>query len=291
MIVVCCTDRRFAQAAGVMLASLFANGGTGVWRIVVIGYRLRPVDKKKLRASSGPDGERLEFIDVDPRAPVLRGLLPTRIALSPAPYLRLLIPDLLNTETGRVIYLDADTLVLSSLRPLAELDLEGCLLAAAPDAAGNHPGVARGLPLSADKPNFNSGVLLVDLDRWRDADMTRRAFRFIEEHEDRISAADQDVLNCLLDGKWKLLGQEWNYFNVEYQAPPGGYGQVNIVHFVGAKPWLSECGNPAREIYLQYRALTPWRDKRLTSRFERRAGKIIGKRVGRFRTWWIMCGR
>ena len=52
--------------------------------------------------------------------------------LSPAALFRLLVPELLP-QAERVIYLDADTVVTSSLRPLWELDLDGHHAAAVRD--------------------------------------------------------------------------------------------------------------------------------------------------------------
>ena len=285
--IACTTDRRFAELAGVMLASLFRNGEVGGWRVVVIGYRLRERDKARLRQSCGADGERLEFIDVDPKMPEVRRLLPTRFALSPAPYLRLLIPSLLAGVTGRVIYLDADTLVLSSLRPLAHTKLEKeHVLAAAEDDASTHPRNDGRIPsFPPDRPYFNSGVLLIDLDGWRDQDVTRRAFAFIAKNEHRLAFADQDVLNAVLCESWRALAPEWNY--THHRASKGDCASAHVVHFTGNKPWSNDCLHPAKGLFLQYRAETPWRHRRMTTHFERRMGKWLNKRAARLKRFWM----
>jgi lipopolysaccharide biosynthesis glycosyltransferase len=285
VIVACATDRRFAQLAGVMLASLFDKGEVGDWRVVVFGYRLRPRDKAKLRQSCGTNGDRLEFIDVDPHSPMLTHLLPTRFGLSPAPYLRMLMPALLGDALGRLIYLDADTLVLSSLRPLADLDLQGCVLAAAEDHESTHPAKDGRLPFPPDQPSFNSGVLVFDLERWRNLDLSRRAFQFLVEHEDRLAFADQDVLNCILVGQWKALPPGWNFTHHRARAA-GGCDGAHIAHFTGGKPWSADCGHPAQELFLRYRAQTPWRHRRLSTRLERRIAKLFYKRMRRLKGRW-----
>jgi lipopolysaccharide biosynthesis glycosyltransferase len=280
MIVACAIDRTFAPLAGVMLASLFDKGEVGNWRVVVFGYRLRARDKAKLRASCDAHQERLEFIDVDPSSPFLRNLIPTHFALSPAPYLRLLIPALLAGEGGRLLYLDADTLVLAPLRPLAELDLGDCMLAAVEDHESAHPSTDGRLSFPADRPYFNSGVLLIDLDRWRSRDLTKRGFQFIEENEDRLVYPDQDVLNCIVENRWKALDARWN---MTRQRAEAGYANAGIVHFTGTKPWSSACRHPARSLFLHYKAFTPWRDARLKTDFETRLRRSIAKRRRRLR--------
>lgn len=285
VIVACATDRRFTQLAGVMLASLFDKGEVGSWRVMVFGYRLRDRDKARICLSAGSNGALIDFVDVDPTSPLLKSRMPTRFALSPAPYVRLLIPELLGYAAGRLVYLDADTLVLSSLQPLKTFDMQGCALAAVEDHASTHPANRGGEFLfAADAPYFNSGVLLFDLERWGSLDLTRRAFEFIEAHEGVIDFPDQDALNCVLDGKWVALPPEWNFTHHRATAA-GGYKQAHVVHFTGVKPWSADCRHTARELYLHYRASTPWRHKRLTTRFERRMGKSLHKRAVRFRRW------
>ena len=287
MIVACLTDRRFAQFAGVLLASLFDNGDVpDDWRLIVFGLGLRPGDKARIRASCGPFADRPEFIDIDVDTPIFRKLLPTRWSLSPANYARLLLPEMVAGEDDRLLYLDCDMLVLASLRSLATVDMEGQALAVVrePDT-GNHPAVDGRLPHPAEIPYFNAGLLLIDLDTWRREDLTRRTFAFIETHQSRLRFAEQDALNCVTAGRWKALDPAWNYTHARVAAA-GGYEAARIVHFTGGKPTTKDCGHPAQQLFLRYRARTPWRHKRLTTRFERRMEKLIRKRLVQLKRRW-----
>ena len=76
---------------------------------------------------------------------------------------RLLVDRLLPESVSRVLYLDADTLVIGSLRELWETDLEGCPLGMVAEPTANH---ARKKDLGLENMSyFNSGVLLIDLAR------------------------------------------------------------------------------------------------------------------------------
>ncbi len=81
-------------------------------------------------------------------------------------YYRLLAPFFLPHDLHRVLYLDPDILVINPLRPLWETDMKGNLFAGAAhtgktELANN----INQLRLGTNHPYFNSGVLLMDLDR------------------------------------------------------------------------------------------------------------------------------
>lgn len=282
VIVACATDRRFTQLAGVMLASLLDRGEADGWRIIVFGYRLRAGDKAKLRQSCGAGAERLEFFDIDPGAAELQGLLPSNFSANPSIFVRMLIPALLSDESGRLLYLDSDTLIAGSLKPLAEVDLGGLAVAAVEDETC-HPKHDGRLPLAPDRPYFNSGVLLIDLAAWRRDDLSRRILEFAKANATKIAFPDQDALNCVLDGRAVRLDPRWNLTRPKAEQ---GCDDPRIMHFTGTKPWSAACRHPARALFLEYRAQTPWRNARLMSRLETRLARSALKRwVGLKRRW------
>jgi lipopolysaccharide biosynthesis glycosyltransferase len=268
MIITCAFDRRFCEHAGVMLASLFANGDIGNARVIVFGYELRGKDKRNIRASCGTQGDRLEFIDIAPSDPTLLWVNSFRPKISPALYARLLIPPILADERDRLLFLDCDMIVVSSLRPLFELALDGYVAAAVPDVASTHPARLGGFPFPEDAPYFNAGMMLIDLPTWRKRGLTQAVFDVFEREGKRLKYGEQDAQNIALAGQWKALGTEWNaHENVVDRL--GGYEAARIIHFTGPqKPNSDQCTHPLRSVYLRYREQTPWRGRRLTSRNE-----------------------
>ncbi|MGC4055919.1 MAG: glycosyltransferase [Paludibaculum sp.] len=99
----------------------------------------------------------------------------------------LLLPDVLPPDLERVLFLDADLLVLGDVTELWETPMDGHVVAAAADAAvplcSGPRGVKgwRRMGIPDNAPYFNCGVLLIHLGRWRERDITRRAFRYFEE--------------------------------------------------------------------------------------------------------------
>ena len=273
MIVASATDRRFVELAGVMLASLFANGETGDWPVVVFGFRLRAREKEKLKASAGVGAHTLRFIDVDPTTEALRALPANIFSISPSIFLRLLMPSLL-ADSGRLLYLDSDTLVLGSLRPLAEIDLAGFPVAAVEDAA-THPSRGARFAFPENARYFNSGVMVIDLDAWRRDDLAARALKYVRDDAYDLFYPDQDALNLALAGRFLPLPPEWNVTRPTAEA---GVHDARIVHFAATKPGSATCKHPDRALYFQYRAMTPWCHRRIATRFETRLARSIHKR-------------
>jgi lipopolysaccharide biosynthesis glycosyltransferase len=156
-------------------------------------------------------------------------------------YWRLALPSVLQKYGIRkAIYIDTDTLVVSDLSELYNIDLGdntvgGCL------DIGSDRHVARMLL----KQSFaiNGGVLLMDIAKMNKIDWESEAKRL--NKEGKIEWVDQDVINILLDGKIKLIDLKWNvqtgHFLHRYDVKPA------IVHFTmwaSKKPWFTTFRHP-----------------------------------------------
>lgn len=164
-------------------------------------------------------------------------------------YFRLLAPLFLLSGISRALYLDPDILVINPIRPLWEMDMKGCLFAAAAHTGStelaNHVNRIR---LQTGHNYFNSGVLLIDLALGRRQIEADAIFRFIDGHRGTLILPDQDVLNCLYgsntleidDYLWNYYAQKYlNYFVRSAGRADTGWVMQNtaILHFCGkAKP-------------------------------------------------------
>lgn len=161
----------------------------------------------------------------------------------------LLLADHLPGNLERVLFLDADLLVLDDVGRLWSQDLEGKVLAACTDAAIPRCGSARGVKDPArwggraDAPYFNGGVLLIDLDAWRAADVTSRAMAYFGATGARVDFLHQEALNAVLTDRWKPLSPRWNLAAGRagrmFEWPRSdAWRDPGIVHFAGRmKPW------------------------------------------------------
>ena len=183
---------------------------------------------------------------------------------SSATYWRLLLAHLLE-DVDRLIYLDADLIVRHDLGALWATEL-----GAAPLAAVTDPWMAT-IPSTRDEfPEgyFNAGVLLLDLERWREERLSDRCIseiarlQYLAELSGGGPAShqyDQMPLNMAVRGRWHALSPTWNYTSYltprlarELDLPPALLAEIQadpaIVHFLGShKPWVPG-----------FEALSPW---------------------------------
>lgn len=253
-------------------ASLAASRGRESVRIFILsGPSLSSQSFRKMRdfvRDLGMDVESLTITE-DQYAS-----LPPKLLYSQINWYRILLPELLP-ELDRILYLDADTLVMQSLAPVFEVELGNSLLAAVGVRAvdGRH---GRGLGLDSNAPYLNDGVMMMNLEAMRADNVGARAIAFGNERD--LVFAEQDALNVIAQGRWDLLHPRWNAMShlwlMPHQVDPT-YSRLDqesarvspgIVHFEGfqtVKPWYYRSVHPLRFLYRDIRATTPWPLERL----------------------------
>lgn len=184
-------------------------------------------------------------------------------------YIRFWVPDLFPTRT-RVLYMDPDTIAVGSLEPLWATDLQGKTVGAVEIPGSTRP---RDHGMKPGSLYFNSGILLIDLDRWRSQNYTRRLLDFLRDHPESAYDADQDILNLVLAEDWLPLDYTWNAINPFFR-PSHDLGlsqqeiervtsQARIIHYNGiSKPWVYMDNHPRQRDYFENLARTEWRDWR-----------------------------
>ena len=258
MIIACATDESYAEMAGVLLRSIRLKGDVPDAEIVVVGDRLSEATVDALRVCG--EGLKFRHLDLGEARGVIAGLPVS--AYRTAIHIRLLLPDLIEGD-DRLLYLDADTLVNGSLRPLFELDLGSNLLAAVEDCGKEQVRLVANPRIGSppDAPYYNSGVLLFELGEWRRLGIGRQCMRCAAERDDFWP--DQDAINIVLRGRIQTLEPSWNFFSRE-RLPRRAFEEARILHFITAKPLSADCGHPLFDEYLAIRRTTPWGDKPLT---------------------------
>lgn len=175
--------------------------------------------------------------------------------LSSAAYLRLFIPELLPESIHKVLYLDSDIVVCGSLKDLWETSIEDYCVASVDDCWPFVESEARRLGLPIGKRYFNSGVMLLNLDKMREMSFVDKAKQFAIDNVDKVFYHDQDILNYLLAQSRLSLSSQWN------QMEDGKDGFQRIIHFAGKyKPWHKECHHSQKFLYYRYLQQTEWQD-------------------------------
>jgi UDP-D-galactose:(glucosyl)LPS alpha-1,3-D-galactosyltransferase len=274
--IVCGTDEGYALALRTLIRSIGAAHGpaTAQLRLIVLDQGLTDASRAAIRTQ----GERAGLAVRIRSAPAADPDYPVSDWISSAVYTRLSIPEVVGDEE-RVLYLDADTMVLGDLRRLLGFPLAGQPLGAVLDPQNpliGH-GIAmpgwRELGLERGREYFNSGVMLIDLAEADRCGLFKKARQFLAEHPGKVRFWDQDALNYAADGAWLRLSPRWNTFALSPLAAQPGFihhaeattplkglladeHTAAVIHFAGPdKPWQDTY--PPGRLRALYRDLQP----------------------------------
>ena len=198
-----------------------------------------------------------------------KGPLFHHLHFKPANYLRLSLAELLPESVSKVLYLDCDTLTVGDPSPLFLHATGGNPVAAARDLCGTldnplaqlSPHLPR-LGLAPSAPYFNSGVLVMDLARWRAEGLGPAILDFCLRRPELLFLVDQNALNIFLHGRITELPFRYNHqfpyhrirsgeWKIPLYEPPAE--AAVLYHFVSEqKPWL-ECSLPEARLWVAAR--------------------------------------
>lgn len=268
------SDNNFVRYLGTAILSLTANKlpATKI-DITVLDDGMSEENKEKLRQCVVGDGVALHFLDIG-TLHLDKIQLPSHERWSKTIYARLFAPDIVPYK--RYLYLDCDMVIRGDLQELFDIDLGGAPIGAVRDASEKEQErkLMQHYGLSVPK-HLNSGLLLVDADAWKRARIGERAMEFIQKYV--FLAPDQDALNCVCAGNWKVLDGKYND-RTNRDNP-----DAVIIHYV-QKPfrYFSYLRPAAREIFFSYFRRTPWGgekivypDKTLKNRVKKPLIKIL----------------
>ena len=100
-------------------------------------------------------------------------------------------------EVNRIIYLDGDIIVRDSLRELWNTNIDGFPLASIPDTENCTVSHYNRLKYPQSLGYFNSGVLLINLQYWREHHVLNDFLQIVKEKRPILRCHDQDIMNLL----------------------------------------------------------------------------------------------
>ena len=184
-------------------------------------------------------------------------------------YYRLLASEILPKELDKILYLDPDILVINSLLPLWEMDMQGKLFAASSHAwKTNVANNFNHIRLGSHTDYYNSGVLVIDLKSCREKIVPKEIFDFVEKKEAVLLFPDQDILNALYgDEILPIKDVIWNYDARNYftylirslgeNNMDWVMNNTSILHFCGKeKPWDKSYRYRFGPLYKHYMAIS-----------------------------------
>lgn len=160
-------------------------------------------------------------------------------------FYRLIAFEILPQEVDRCIYIDPDTYILRSLRPLYEMDMGDCFIAAGSHTYSyiekiNHVR----LKMGKHSKYINSGIMLMDLEKMRLHTSVEEIMEYLEANIQKLYLGDQDAMNGLF---WEYtMDLDIKLYNMDEKTLKrykihADWAKENtvIVHYNGKyKPWL-----------------------------------------------------
>lgn len=196
-----------------------------------------------------------------------------------AAYYRFIIPYQLKDITNRYLYLDADMIVIKSVKEFKNIELKDKISAVVDDFRLDNKGQAVLLPL--DKKYFNSGMMYIDLHQWIEHKISEKCLNILKEvnldpskkvkYGLEFRCFDQDALNIVLKDKLIYVEPKYNFLanislkhNKNLKDVPK---DTIIIHYHGFnKPWHEWCFHPLARYFRKYKDISPWKDEPLDTK-------------------------
>ena len=275
------SNDKFAPYLGVAIYSFLKNNHQdfGKINIFILDKKISNENKIILEEIARPFIETdLIFIEDDGISEMLGKKVQANRALSA--FSRLFAASFLDESIEKVLYLDADSLILSSFKELWETDMEDYYLAAVLDVGPDYVKTAVGLP--KDAKFINSGVLLINLKKWREEDIESKFIDFLEKNNMQVYNNDQGIINATLNDSILIVDPKFNLMSpflekdyddvIKWNGLKNYYDKETIenaiknpvflhfVHFINGRPWFKDTKHPCKDLYLKYASETQYKN-------------------------------
>lgn len=194
-----------------------------------------------------------------------------------ATYSRLFIPELLDSEIERAVYLDIDAVVTGNLSELFSMNMNYPIYGVKDI---NNPSHRLAVGLNTNDNYVCAGMLLIDIVRCRKMKIVDSFINFVRLYDGNVKAMDQGTINGTLNGNVGLLHPKYDVLTPFYTLNEhelclmGGwkeyYSQKELneaiqnpvfIHFtpnLSTRPWQKHCKHPMKSEYIKYRNMTPF---------------------------------
>lgn len=241
------------------------NESKSEYYFYIVEQGLTDSNKQRMKDFIEKRNQKVFFINIDSEKlfsaniynhPVINYI--TSIALA-----RLFASEILPEEIDKLIYLDSDTLILSDLKDLYDIELDKYYAGLVVNQEQNlYPKTL----YDFKNGYYNSGVMLINLKKWRQENLSKifknfyidnvNLFTYKKDKTNVFRLVDQDLVNIVLDGKIKPLDLKWNQQFFLKNDKEG------IVHYIGKrKPWkmlyTERKYNKIKDVYMENWNKTP----------------------------------
>ena len=259
--ITCSTDDNYVQHFMVMLCSLFENNKQHeVYVHLIVNSNLSKQSKQLFSDLCKKYNNHCTFYYVS-REKFARLKFRKERVLPEICYYRMLASSLLPKDIHKVLYLDGDIVVLGDLKEIFEIDYAGYGVAAVRDASPYTSLHRSEMSLSLEDKAFCSGVMMMNLDYWREHNCEDQLFEYASKDREVVYLEDQDALNFVFRHHWMALPPKWAKTPFSIIPIDGDLREFDeqeynddakILHYASPlKPWY-DVWFPDRKHYIKY---------------------------------------
>ena len=257
-----CFDQNYQQHFGVAITSVLLNNLSSHFDVHIITNFMEEKLKQKLDTLSKNYKCSFHLYIINNLDKISK--LKVSDHVSNATYYRLIMAEILPKHIDKILYLDSDVVVISPLEELYNIDLENYFIAAS--------GFSGTLVKSK---GFNSGVMVVNLEKWRNEQISTKVIDFATQNRNKLPYHDQSALNRVIKQNYLIIDRKWN-FQVDLsprkiQKPDDNIALKNarIIHYIGSsKPWYFWISDQRKNIYELYLKKSLWSTSKLQMIFQ-----------------------
>lgn len=304
------SDNNYAIFMGVSICSLLENNRAAEEiNIYIIDDSISAEIKEQIKGMVADYQRNVQFVPIDTilnNDEIRNAFAYTGMRKNTHSYLKLFVDRLLPDVSGRIVYIDCDTAVEGDISPLMEMDMQGHGIGMVLDSLAIDSRCSVGM--KADDNYYNSGIILIDLDKWRRDKYSERIINHVKNVR-TYGTVDQDVLNMeFLHDIYTLpiaynlqpmhLVYPYKLYSAVYRHKEPYYSETEIaeavetpgiihyLRYVGTSPWHSNSVHPCEPIFDRYLALSPWKDyqkkeikRGMVFKIERFMHKVLPKAI------------
>lgn len=275
-IVLACDDH-YAVLLAALLKSIEMNHQTDeIVDVYIVDDQISKKSKRKLTASLTLKKMNLiwlkmtEIIPEGINLPLVNNTYPVNI------HLRLLIPYFIPKDIKKVIYADVDMIMLDDISNLWNIDTGEFVIGAVSDTIGPitktiGEGIEnyKELGLDPEQKYFNSGLQLINVEKWLEQDISRKTLDVINNNKKYAVFSDQYGLNISLIGNWYQIDRLWNCFSISTDPKP------SLIHYFHRKPIYKTYTYNYKEEFFYYLRQTEWKNFKQIGETSRYLKKIL----------------
>lgn len=267
-------DDSYVQHAGISMFSLLENNkDIETLNIYIIDNNISGTNKKKLESIANLYDRKIVFRDL---ADVTINL-DIETSFSRSSYAELFLHRVVDSDI--VLSFDCDTIVVGSIKKLADIDMTDYLVAGVQDVV--NPFFVRSIGLNKEDRYINAGgVLVLNLKLWKSKDMENKCIEYIKKCGGNPPHNDQGTINHVCNGYVKILSPCYNLMNPMFMFSveqikriynmKNYYSQKEIdeakenpilIHFTAElynRPWFLNCTHPLKDLYISFLRKSPW---------------------------------